>query len=64
MPNLRNKVNKQKSDTFVLDNAKAQKMSSDTVIKRVPVADQLKYLKEVYDALVKENDQSLKVIED
>ena len=48
MPNLRNKVNKQKSDTFVLDNAKAQKMSTATVIKRVPVADQLKYLKEVY----------------
>ena len=64
MPNLRNKVNKRKSDTFVLDNAKAQKMSTATVIKRVPVADQLKYLKEVYDALVKENDQSLKVIED
>ena len=57
MPTLRNRVNKRKSDSFVLDNAKAQKMSSGTVIKRVPVADQLKYLKEVYDALVKEHDQ-------
>jgi hypothetical protein len=64
MPNLRNKINKQKSDSFVLGNAKAPKLSTGTVIKRVPLADQLKSLKEMHDGLIKEHEGSLKVIED
>ena len=67
MPTLRNKVNKRKSDSFVLDNAKAQKISTGTITKRnvqVPLADQLKSLREVHEVLVKENDKNLKVIAD
>ena len=67
MPTLRNKVNKRKSDSFVLDNAKSRKIASGTVIKRnvqVPVTVQLKSLKEAHEALLKVNEENLKEIED
>ena len=66
MPNLRSKVNKRKSDSFVIDNSKARKIATGTEIKRnvqVPVSVQLKSLREAHDALIKENNDNLKVIE-
>ena len=66
MPTLRNKVNKRKSDSFVLDTAKARKIITETkrnVPVPVPVTAQLKSLREAHAALIKENNENLKLIE-
>ena len=67
MPNLRSTDNKRKSDTVIVDNAKARKVTSRTETDRnvkVPIASQFKSLKEAYEILNKENIENLKVIED
>ena len=61
MPNLRNKVSKRKSDSFVLDNSKVQNTSAGTVLRRnvqVPIAAQLQSLKEAHAVLEKEQSES------
>ena len=58
MPTLRKKVNKRKSDSFVIDNAKAQKLAKGNETKRnvqVPITTQLKSLREAHEALIEEN---------
>lgn len=78
MPNLRNKVNKRKSDSFVIENDKAIKRAKEAKdakeakeakvkeIKRcaqVPMNQQLKAIKEAHEALNIENKNNLKLIE-
>ena len=67
MPNLRSKVNKRKSDSFI-PNAKAQKTATATDAKPrksviVPLTEQLRSLRVDHEALKNENDENLKVIE-
>ena len=65
MPTLRNKVNKRKSDSFVVDNAKTRKIATITETKgnvQVPLTVQFKSLKVAHEALIKLNsDRRLKV---
>ena len=64
MPNLRNRDSKRKSDTVIVENAKARKIT--TGIERtgkVPIASQLKTLMEAHELLKKENSDNLKEIE-
>ena len=62
MPTLRNKVNKRKSDSFVVDNAKTRKIATITETKgnvQVPLTVQFKSLKVAHEALIK-GDRRLK----
>ena len=64
MPNLRNRDSKRKSDTVIVENAKARKIT--TGIERtgkVPIASQLKTLMEAHELLKKENSDNLKEID-
>ena len=64
MPNLRNRDSKRKSDTVIVENAKTRKITTgiERTVK-VPIASQLKTLKEAYELLIKENGENLKEIE-
>ena len=67
MPNLRSKDNKRKSDTVIVVNSKARKITTITETERnvkVPIATQLKSLKHAHEVLKKENIENLKEIED
>jgi hypothetical protein len=67
MPNLRSKDNKRKSDTVIVENAKAQKLAKGAENKRivqVPITTQLKVLKEAHEELMKVNKENVKEIED
>ena len=67
MPTLRNKVNKRKSDSFVVDNGKTRKIATITETKgnvQVPLTVQFKSLKVAHEALIKVNSDNLKEIED
>ena len=67
MPTLRNKVNKRKSDSFVVDNAKTRKIATITETKgnvQVPLTVQFKSLKVAHEALIKVNSDNLKEIDD
>ena len=67
MPILRSKDNKRKSDTVIVENAKARKVTTRTETERnvkVPIASQFKTLKEAHEILKKENIENLKDIVD
>ena len=67
MTNLRSKDNKRKSDTVIVENAKAQKLAKGTENKRivqVPIPTQLKVLREEHEELMKVNKENLTEIED
>ena len=57
MPNLRTKVMKRKSDSFVLENAKKN------LKVKVPLSTQFKSLQEAHEALISENKENLQTID-
>ena len=67
MPNLRSKDNKRKSDTVIVDNSKARKITTRTETEqnvKVSIATQLKSLKDAHEILKKENIENFEEIED
>lgn len=62
MANLRSKVNKRKSDSFVIDNSKARKIAPGPEVKK-NVQVQLKTLRDAHNALIKENEENIKEID-
>ena len=64
MVNPRNKALKRKSDSFVIENAKAVRLANQPKrIVKIPIATQLKSLQEAYAAVTKENEENVKLIE-
>ena len=66
MPNLRTKVMKRKSDSFVLENAKACKVATEAkknLKVKVLLLTQFKSLQEAHEALISENKKKLKTID-
>ena len=64
MVNLRNNASKRKSDSFVIENAKAVRLANQPKRNvKIPISTQLKSLQEAHAALIKENGENVKLIE-